>query len=128
MSQQLGTEGKGGESRPGLAVSWRREGGAGGLRWLIIPFTASPSRGRGGGVSASPRLCFGLGGKEGSFSQSEAGPGLCRAFQERGLEGKLQQHVRQMQERRKTFGGMAPFNEMRKATEDLEVVSSCRLY
>ncbi|KAK1333402.1 hypothetical protein QTO34_005785 [Cnephaeus nilssonii] len=44
-----------------------------------------------------------------------------RAFQERGLEGKLQQHVRQMQERRKTFGGMAPFNEMRKATEDLEV-------
>ncbi|XP_028005450.2 leucine-rich repeat-containing protein 27 isoform X2 [Eptesicus fuscus] len=44
-----------------------------------------------------------------------------RAFQERGLEGKLQQHVRQMQERRKTFQGMAPFNEMRKATEDLEV-------
>ncbi|XP_014406082.1 PREDICTED: leucine-rich repeat-containing protein 27 isoform X4 [Myotis brandtii] len=44
-----------------------------------------------------------------------------RPFQERGLEGRLQQHVRQMQEARKTFQGVAPFKEMRKATEDLEV-------
>ncbi|XP_070288230.1 leucine-rich repeat-containing protein 27 isoform X3 [Myotis yumanensis] len=49
-----------------------------------------------------------------------------RPFQEQGLEGRLQQHVRQMQERRKTFQGVAPFKEMRKATENLEVKAAGR--
>ncbi|XP_059517652.1 leucine-rich repeat-containing protein 27 [Myotis daubentonii] len=44
-----------------------------------------------------------------------------RPFQEQDLEGRLRQHVRQMQERRRTFQGLAPFKEMRGATEDLEV-------
>lgn len=102
----------------------RRPGGIGGGGPLEAPWSPSLPHPYGG-----RRFCFDLEGKEGSFSQAEAGPHhLCRPLQGRCLEGRLRQHIRQMQEQRKMFQGMEPFREMRKATEDLEVVRICRLY
>ncbi|XP_074194872.1 leucine-rich repeat-containing protein 27 isoform X5 [Rhinolophus sinicus] len=37
------------------------------------------------------------------------------------LEERLKQHIRQMHERRKRFRGMAPLEEIRKTTQDLEI-------
>ncbi|XP_032986509.1 leucine-rich repeat-containing protein 27 isoform X2 [Rhinolophus ferrumequinum] len=37
------------------------------------------------------------------------------------LEKRLKQHIRQMHERRKRFRGMAPLEEIRKTTQDLEI-------
>ncbi|XP_016059606.1 PREDICTED: leucine-rich repeat-containing protein 27 [Miniopterus natalensis] len=43
------------------------------------------------------------------------------AVHEGELEGRLREHIRQMHERRKAFRGTAPFEEIRKATEDLKI-------
>ncbi|XP_070488763.1 leucine-rich repeat-containing protein 27 isoform X1 [Equus przewalskii] len=43
------------------------------------------------------------------------------AAQEGDLEEKLKQHIEQMHERRKRFRGMVPLEEIRKATQDLEI-------
>ncbi|XP_036295176.1 leucine-rich repeat-containing protein 27 [Pipistrellus kuhlii] len=71
------------------------------------------------GDEKKPATLLGRGGqaKEKSLQASNE----LRAFWEQGLERKLQQHIRQIQERRKMFQGLAPFNDVRKASEDLEV-------
>ncbi|KAF5922285.1 hypothetical protein HPG69_006887 [Diceros bicornis minor] len=46
------------------------------------------------------------------------------AFHEGNLEEQLKQHIQRMHEQRKTFRGVAPLEEIRKATQDLEIEES----
>lgn len=49
--------------------------------------------------------------------------GLRRVGHQGALEERLRRHIWQVRQRRTLFGGPAPLGEIRKAPEDLEIVS-----